>query len=170
MKLIASKLGQIIIFQLQWWLCVLSARIDSLHYVYVVALVIAGTLFCLQCQSLQKILLLLVLVLIGVVNDALLIYADVFIFSNCSDCVFIPCWLMTLWFCFFVWFLNANWLNQRYLFFGMFAMLGAPLSYYAGSKLGALTFGQSVLQVLLLIAADWFLLSLIFVRLNKRIV
>lgn len=150
----------IIVFQIQWWLCVLSGIEHHGQYAYL----IAGALFLLTLlyQPITRPMLVVFLMLLscGVVNDTMLMQLGVFTFSFKG--YLIPIWLMVLWACFSAWFLHAQWLNQRLISVLCLFSIGGAGSYYFADRLHALTFLMPLNRSLIMMALDWLCLGLVF--------
>jgi Protein of unknown function (DUF2878) len=67
-----------------------------------------------------------------------------------------PLFMLGLWMAFATMTnVSLGWLKERPGLAALFGALAAPLSYYAGAKLGALTIGEPVWQSLAIIGAAW---------------
>jgi hypothetical protein len=119
--------------------------------------------YCLSSQNLAKdIKLILVISSIGAVLDSLLAILGVFTFSKAYLLLApqsIPLWLYLLWLAFAMtlarslsWFVVRGWL------FLVLAIVGGPLSYIAGRKLGAVSFEDSGI---ILLVVEWFIIGLL---------
>ncbi|PJD93516.1 MAG: hypothetical protein CK423_07100 [Legionella sp.] len=150
----------VIVFQIQWWLCILSSN-EHAQYGYCVAVIIF--LLNLYYQPLTRPMSLFFLLLLscGIMNDTMLMQIGVFTFSFPMG-HFIPAWLMVLWVCFSAWFLHAKWLNQRLLSVLCLFSIGGSGSYYFAVKLNALIFSIPTNRALIILSIDWFCLGLVF--------
>jgi hypothetical protein len=160
MKASIKTLLPFVVFQIQWWLCILSSN-GHAPYGYGLALIIF--LLHLLYQPLTRPMLLFFLLLLscGIMNDSLLMQIGVFSFSFPMGHL-IPAWLMVLWVCFSAWFLHAKWLNQRLLAVLCFFSIGGAGSYYFAVKLNALVFLIPTNRALMILCMDWFYLGLVF--------
>ena len=149
-----------VVFQAQWWLCILSSN-DRAQHGYCLAVVIF--LLNLFYQPLTRPMLLFFLILLscGVMNDTMLLQIGVFSFPSHMG-HFIPVWLMVLWVCFSAWFLHAEWLNQRLTCVLCLLSIGGAGSYYFAFKLNALIFLIPTNLALMMLCIDWFYLGLVF--------
>ncbi|NDH66803.1 MAG: DUF2878 domain-containing protein [Gammaproteobacteria bacterium] len=150
----------VIVFQIQWWLCIFSGIYQHAQYAYGVAF--ALFLINLLYQPITRPMLLFFLILFscGVANDTLLMQLKVLGFS--FQGALIPVWLMILWACFSAWFLHAQWLNQRLIvILCLFSICGTG-SYYCAARLHALTFLMPLNYSLMIMALDWFCLGVLF--------
>jgi hypothetical protein len=156
-----KTLLSIVVFQIQWWLCILSSN-EHVKYGYYLAFIIF--LLNVRYQPLTQPMLLGFLLLLsgGIINDTMLMQIGVFGFAFHVGHV-IPAWLMVLWVCFSAWFLHAQWLNQRLLCVLCLFPIGGAGSYYFAAKLNALTFLIPTNRALMILCMDWFCLGLFFV-------
>lgn len=121
--------------------------------------------FCQNRQDEAKVIL--AVAVIGCTVDSLLTYFNVFIFPH----ALIPLWLVALWLCFAAtirhslsFLASVSWYWQ--------AMVGAcfaPLSYFAGERLGAVAFSLPYITTFVLLSAIWALLMVLFFNLNAKI-
>ncbi len=166
MKSFIKTLLPVVVFQIQWWLCILSTT-EHAQYGYCVAAIIF--LLNLFYQPLTRSMWLFFLLLLsgGIINDTILMQINVFRFSLHMG-YFIPAWLMVLWGCFSAWFLHAQWLNQRLFPVLCLFSIGGAGSYYFASKLNALTFLVPTNRALMIMFFDWFCLALFFFLIVRR--
>ena len=64
--------------------------------------------------------------------------------------------------------MSLRWLRERYLVAALFGLIGGPMSYYAGAKLGGLTF-INMQAALLALAVGWALITPLLVWLSERL-
>jgi hypothetical protein len=157
-----AEILEIIVFQFQWWLCVLNKE-PYLHFGYILALLTAVSIILYKYRSYKKIVPIILLTCVGILNDSGLMALKLFNFPGFMNTLLIPFWLMALWFCFAAWFVEAKWLHRKYLLSGLLCMFGGPLSYLAGDRFGAIVFSQIETYKIVLWGIDWFLLGLFFV-------
>ncbi len=149
-----------VVFQIQWWLCILSSHHHT-QYGYGLAVMIF--LLNLFYQPITRPMLLFFLLLSswGIINDTMLMQIGVFGFPLHMGHL-IPAWLMVLWVCFSAWFLHAQWLNQRLSSVLCLFSIGGAGSYYGAVKLNALIFLIPTNRALMILFMDWFYLGLVF--------
>lgn len=105
---------------------------------------------------------------IGVMVDVILTLTGVFIFDPAPSLLPIPFWLVAIWLGFAATFRHS----MRYLMdkpaiaIGA-AVFAAPLSYVAGMRLGAVSFGLGELSTAVVIGLLWAGLMAIFIRLYR---
>lgn len=155
---------QIILFQAEWLLCVLNIR-----HSYLIALIIFFTEIVIRLfrSRFSMVGLVFLLGFVGIASDTLLMRVGVFSFPEWGHSAMIPIWLITLWGCFSLWYVKADFINQQLKAYTLLCVVLGPLSYYAGMKLGAITMEKSLSTTLFAIAANWFLLGIIFVQTHK---
>jgi hypothetical protein len=112
---------------------------------------------------------LLLATLIGSVIDSTLTYFEVFIFDEGSLFV-IPLWLMFMWLSFA---LTINgclaFLRHSLVWQFVAGLVIAPLSYIAGSALGAVEFGYSTSLTFVILSLLWSILLPFLYLLNQQI-
>lgn len=152
-----SKLANFIGFQLCWFACVLgAARGHEWAGPAAVALFLAVSLA--RRDSVARELAALALAaVIGTVVDTLelrmgwLAYAGTPLLGGLA-----PAWIVALWVVFAMTFDSSlAWLAGRRAWFAAFGAFGAPLSYWGGARLGALSFGEPLLESVLGISVCW---------------
>ncbi|MBM4133270.1 MAG: DUF2878 domain-containing protein [Nitrospira sp.] len=158
--LVKSRLFNFIAFQVGWLACVLGAA--SAHPT--AGPVLAAILLTLQVRSADHppnlAFWLLTVGLLGAVLDSLLALAGLFSFRP----GYLPTWLCPPWL-FFVWMTFGStlpsslaWLAEHPRLAAGLGAAGGPLSYYAGSELGALQLSEQINLSLLILACLWALL------------
>lgn len=140
-------------FQLGWFACVLGGSVIG---VPVALLLLAVHLRWLGGPGEWR--LLLAMLLLGALLDSSLMHLGVFDFAQAGWLC--PLWLMALWPLFATTLLHAlSWASGRYWLLGLLGAVGGPLSYYAGTKLGALSFGVELELALVVLAVVWGLVT-----------
>jgi hypothetical protein len=70
--------------------------------------------------------------------------------------LWLPLWVFVIWLQFATLFRYAlHWLSGRYLLASLFGMVGGPLAYWGGSRLGAAVLGKEPVWSLLSLALTW---------------
>lgn len=108
---------------------------------------------------------------VGFLADSLLVLSGVISFPPQAQLGWpAPIWMTALWLCFAATFSGPlHWLAGNPRLVVVFGAVGGPLSYYAGSQIGAVILGPANPIVLLLIAGEWALampVLLMFSRLS----
>ncbi|MDF2178211.1 DUF2878 domain-containing protein [Aliiglaciecola sp. CAU 1673] len=105
----------------------------------------------------------------GLLIDGLLTNMGIFVFEPAISVV-IPLWLLGLWIAFCATLRNSlSFLLNKPLLGLVLGSITGPMSYLAGMKLGAVTFGLPMLHTLLIISAIWALLMPTLAFLSKHI-
>lgn len=143
-------LGNIILFQIGWFACVLGGAYGHpwLGTGLAAFIVVTHLYFTWQKQELQ---LLAIAGMVGLLVDTILIAGNWLEFR--SGLIFEtlpPHWMIALW-VLFATTLNHSlaWLKPRKMLAAFLGFLGGPLAYYAGAKLGAvhISFPESLLAI-----------------------
>lgn len=165
MRLIAN----IILFQIGWFACVLGAANHLAWAGSLTALAIAALHLQLAKRRSVEIQLLLLVVTLGFAWDSLIASMGLMQFtSGVMLDGLAPYWMAALWVVFATTLnVSMRWLRERWLIAALFGAIGGPLAYYAGAKLGALSFPDPVLG-LTAQAVGWGLLMPLLVKIAAR--
>lgn len=137
------------LFQLGWFACVLGG---AWGWPWIgVSFVAMATLWHLRvvANPRNEAVLLAVAVVIGTLVDSLLPAAGWVAYpSGQLHPMMAPVWIIALW-VLFAGTLNMSmkWLRDRYLLALLFGAIGSPMSYFAGSRLGAVTLVDPVMAL-----------------------
>jgi len=149
-------------FQSTWFFAVLGRE----AFLPAILLMIALHLFLVRNTS-RELLLLSSVAAIGIGADAILHVVGIYQFAGTA---LVPLWLCGLWLAF------ATTLTRSLAFLGqrpwLAALAGAvalPLNYWAGQRLGAVSFGYSLPVTLAVIAVTWGVLLPVMYRLSALI-
>jgi hypothetical protein len=154
-----------LLFQAGWFVCVLGGAWQW-PWVGVAYVALATAWHLTQVPNPRgESLLLLAAAAVGVLLDSLLPAAGWVTYpSGQLHAALAPVWIVALW-VLFAGTLNMSmkWLKHRYLLAAVFGGIGSPMSFYAGSRLGAVTLvdpvmalgAQAVLWALALPALLW---------------
>ena len=159
------------LFNAYWFLCVV---IQEQAWFLLLALLVAGFVFD-KTVALAAPLI----ALIGLSGDAMLTGFGIFIFDeslyNLSSgslgffeaLATIPSWLVFLWLGFgtYAWLLRAVLMKHAGSLFFLLCAFSGSSSYYAGMKLGAVNFSESLTTTLMLLFALWAVYGWIFASL-----
>lgn len=159
----------VVLFQLGWFACVLSAAAGRPEIGGIVAAGIVA-LHLLRASVLrQELILVLCSLAIGAVWDSLLVWQDLVRYEAGLIVPWAaPYWIILMW-GLFATLLNISlrWLRRRRLVAALAGLAGGPLAFYSGFRLGALEFGSQPLALGAL-AAGWALLTPLLVGLSER--
>jgi len=157
------------LFQLGWFACILGA---AHNYVYL-ALVFSATLILLHLKitscNIADIKLFGLAVLIGAFFDGFLQFQQLILYNNPGwPYPLPPLWILCMW-VIFAMTLNHSlkWMQGRLVLSVIFGLIGGPLAYIAGEKLGAISVASPI--ALYLLAAGWAIITPFLVRMAIRL-
>lgn len=158
-----SVFANIVFYQLVWFGAVLGGQ------QYVVALFALVLLHVyLSSGRREEMIVMGSCASIGIIADSLLTYFGFFEFSHSS--VVIPLWLVALWLSFAGTFrLALSYFMKRPPLAMAAAVVGAPLSYLAAARLGAVSYPYGYLTTAVVLAVVWFILMNIFIRIVSAV-
>lgn len=150
-------LQNFILFQLGWFACVLGGASREYMWAGTVAAAIIVAVHLVRATNLRsEALLVLLTAAIGTAWDSGLMAAGLFIFnSGIVVSGLIPVWMIAMW-VIFATTLNVSmtWMKGRYLLAALFGAIGGPVAYYAGHRLGAVDFNNT-LMTMTAVAIGW---------------
>ena len=146
-----------ILFQLGWLSCVLGGASKDYSWagVAVVAAIVAVHLMRAD-RIRNEIMLIAITAIIGTAWDSSLMMAGLFSFSNgVLIAGLIPFWLIAMW-ALFATTLNVSmrWMKNKYLIASAFGAIGGPIAYYAGHRIGAVDFNDTI-TALIAVGVGW---------------
>ncbi len=142
-------------FQLAWWSAVLAG-----NTLWPLLLLLLCFHVYFHQDAAAEISVIILVGLLGFGIDTLLTAIRLFDFPSGSafllDSIVPPLWLLMLWFCFAATLRQGlSWFQGRWLLAAVVGGIAGPLSYYAGSQLGAMAFGFSLAISLLVMSLIW---------------
>jgi hypothetical protein len=157
-------------FQAGWFACVLGAA-NGYPVAGPLVVIAAVAIHLYQARVIRKeAALLAIAALVGALFDTLLAKSGALSYVNGAlwDGT-APYWIVAMW-VLFATTLNVSmrWLHGNYLTAAIFGLVGGPLSYIAGARLGGLEFIDMTSSVIML-AAGWGLVTPALVWLAKRL-
>ncbi len=160
----------LVAFQVGWLACVLGGA-HHLPWAGVgLTLLIVAIHLKLTERPAREARLLLAAAAIGVVWDGLLVASGLLTYPSGMILPWLPpVWIVALW-VLFATMLNVTlrWLHGRWILAALFGAVGGPMAFYAGSRLGGVAFGET-LMALAVIAAGWSVLTPLLVWLARRL-
>ena len=164
-----NVLANFLVFQAAWFTTVLGAANGApwLGPIAVLAAVALHLRFT-RRPGVEARLLALAMV-VGLVVDSLLLATGWIAYPNGAWLPgFAPYWIILMW-ALFATTLNVSmrWLKGRYLLAAVFGVVGGPLSYYAGARLGAMSLLQ-VAPALVALAVAWGVAMPLLTALSSR--
>ncbi len=164
-------LGNAVLFQLGWWVAILSAGWGE---AWLAPPVLAGLITVnIWYGSQPRVMTLVVLAIgsAGLLVDSGLTASGLLRFGAHPFAPWLcPPWLCALWYLFATTLHQSlRWLEGRIWLAAMIGGIAGPISYGAGEALGALTLGPSRSSALLLLALVWAGLLPLFVRMAEQL-
>jgi hypothetical protein len=157
-------------FQAGWFSCVLGAA-NGYPLVGPVAVFLALSIHLKMAYKPRKELaLVLTAAVIGALFDSLLLqtgwlaYPNGILWAGTA-----PYWIVAMWLLFATTLnVSLRWLRERPVAAVLLGLIGGPLSYYGGAKLGGLTF-INMPAALTALGIGWALVTPLLVRLSERL-
>ena len=164
-KLPNKQLFNGVLFQMGWFACVLGG--DAIALLALAVFIVLHGLFFVEKK--QEWFFIAGVVLAGFAIDSLLSGLGIFLFELPSA-GYIPLWLLCLWFIFATT-LNHSlvWLQYRLPLAALLGAISGPTSYFAGSKLAAVTLADPLWLSILVISVCWAILLPVLFLLSRRI-
>lgn len=153
----ASNLTNYVVYQLGWTGCVLSAAAGRPGLAAAAALAATGVHLALAVDRRREALLALVAGALGLAVDSVQLALGIFTFpSGALFGIFAPLWIVGMWMQFATTFHHCmGWLRGRILVSAAAGLLGGPLAFLAGERLGAIRFSEPRLLSFLLLGLFW---------------
>ncbi|MDX2478784.1 MAG: DUF2878 domain-containing protein [Desulfuromusa sp.] len=156
-----SKIINAVIYQIGWFSCVLGAAWGHPTIGSFLALLLIAVHLYLADSPKTETQLLLCTCLLGVCLDSIQQALGVFSFKIESDWpLWIPLWIFVIWAQFATMLHYAlYWLSGRYFLASFFGLIGGPLAYWGGVRLGAAEFGENIVFSIISLAFVWALVT-----------
>ncbi|MFJ7140492.1 DUF2878 domain-containing protein [Pseudomonas protegens] len=152
-----KQLANALLFQLGWFICVLSG--DSAWLLLGVAILLAHLRWIGSWAGEAR--MIVGIALIGITLDSFLHWLGVFQFQQVS--LLIPLWLMLLWMLLGTTLRHClAWTARPWWLACILGALCGPLSYYAGGRLAGVTFAYGLWSTLLGLSLLWGMLLPLF--------
>lgn len=141
----------LIMFQIGWFACVLTAANELAWWGIMTVAVLASLHVFYTANRRHEVLLLMCAGLLGFIWESSLASISVISYPGQASHLVAPVWMVALWINFAMT-LNFSlaWFKQHLILTSLAGFVFAPLAYYAGERLGAMTFHN-----------DWIALSII---------
>ena len=161
-----KTLINIVLFQIGWFACVLGAAADKALIGASVALAIILFHLIRTTEWRNELMLILIAMFIGFIWDSYLVYRGWIQYPYgqlTADTA--PYWIVIMWGLFATTLnISLSWLKQRLVASILFGVVGGPLAYIAGNKLGAVDFPDSV-SALIALSIGWGILTPLLLKL-----
>lgn len=171
MSPLMSKAVNFLLYQIGWFGCVLGAAWGYPVSGALLALLLIAVHLLLAESRQAELSLMLCACLLGVLIDSGQQALGVFTFKTDPDWpLWLPLWIFVIWAQFATLFRYAlYWLAGRYLLAAGFGLVGGPLAYWGGVRLGAAEFGDNLLFSLVVLALVWALVTPLLFWLSARL-
>jgi hypothetical protein len=167
-----SRLGPLpnfFLYQLTWFACVMGAAGGQPWIGVGVALLVIGLHLGLAHAAATELKIILLTGLIGALWETLLVSQGWVRYSGGSWTGFAPWWIIALWLTFATTFnVSLRWLQGRHGLSALLGLIGGPLAWYAGMRMGALELLDPA-HDLLAIGLGWAVLMPSLLRLAARL-
>jgi hypothetical protein len=166
-----KRAANFLLFQGAWFLCVASAGRDSQWpaLAAAVGLLAVNAAWCAE-DARREAWTILVVAPLGFALDTLFARSGVLAYRGIAPFPgAAPLWILVLW----AWFAatfhgSLGWLKGRPLLAAVLGLVGAPLSYAGGARLGAVSFGEPAWRSALVVGSAWALATPAFLWLAAR--
>ena len=157
MNSLTTKILNLVLYQVGWFCCVLGAAKGYPLAGALAALALVGVHLLLTSCRRQEFILLLAVCLLGGLVDSLQQALGVLRFQGSANWpLWLPLWVFIIWAQFATLLrFSLNWLSGRYWLASLLGLIGGPLAYWGGVRLGAAEFEGSLLLSLASLALVW---------------
>ena len=163
-------LQNFVLFQIGWFGCVISGASKDYSWAGMVIVAIIVTIHLSRATyMLDEIMLIATTTVVGTAWDSTLTIAGLFAFSNGVIISWlVPLWMVAMW-ALFATTLNVSmkWMKDRYILAAVFGAAGGPLAYYAGHRIGAVDFNNT-LQAMIAVSVGWAVIMPGLMYMTKR--
>jgi hypothetical protein len=153
-------LQNFILFQIGWFGCVVGGATQDYYWAGVVIVTFIIAVHLVRASEIRhEIMLIILTMIVGTAWDSALTVAGLLVFSHgVLVSWLVPSWMIAMW-ALFATTLNVSlkWLKHRYVLAAVFGAIGGPLAYYAGHRIGAVDFNNT-LSSMIAVGAGWALI------------
>jgi len=162
-------IARIVVFQVGWFAAVLGGAHDHVIAGCGAVAVIVGFHIWQADVPFQELVLIAITTAIGTIWDSALMIMNVIQYPYGVIVTGVaPAWIMAVWALFATAFnTSLTFFKRRYIYVSLFGAIGAPLSFLAGMRLGALQFPNQT-KALIVIGIGWAIMMPILMRLAQR--
>lgn len=164
-----NAVSNFLLFQAGWFACVMGGA-NGMPWLGPIAVVSILTIHLSQAKAPGKeIIIILMAMVLGTTWDSILVSTGLLTYpSGMLNDQVAPYWIIAMWALFATTFnVSMNWMKGRLFIAVLFGGIGGPLAYYAGHKLGAVNWQESML-VLGTLAFGWALMMPLMMRVAER--
>jgi hypothetical protein len=152
-----SRILNVLLHQAGWFACVLGAANDRPWTGTIIATAMVVIHLLLVTDRRQEWQLLLAAAILGTVLDTVQGWLGVVRFSSGYVVGWLcPLWVAVLWAQFAsLLHISLGWLSRRYLFAGLLGLVGGPVAFFGGARLGAAVLHPDLRVALGALALEW---------------
>ena len=158
-----------VLFQCAWFACVIAAARGQTWWGLLAVLAALAVYVLNAPRRPQALLLVVVVTLIGLVWDSVVLATGWLHYQrDWMSSALAPAWIIAMW-SLFATLLNVSlrWLRGRWWLAAAFGLIGGPLAYLGGARLGAVTL-LLPMNALLLQGVGWAVLTPLLIELARR--
>ena len=162
-------LTNIILFQIGWFACVLTAASSQPIFGAIISLVIIACHILMSKQYKQELRIIIIAMMIGLFWDSLIVSAGWLTYQSGMVVDFMaPYWIVLMW-ALFATTINSSlsWMKEKLILSSVFGAIAGPLAYYAGVKLGAVEFLNEI-NALIALSIGWALFTPLLLKLSTK--
>lgn len=155
-----------VLFQSIWFIFILSATHTSV-YGFFVGLSLLLLQYLLGKKLRADFFLIVLAIIFGCIHDGLLNYFNFILYNIVLIDFYFPLWIIGLWISFALTINHSlRWLQNKPTLQVFFGLIGGPLAYLAGEKLGAITMIHE--YTLIMLAFSWAVVTPILFKFHAR--
>lgn len=164
-----GPLANFLLYQVVWFACVMGAAAGQPWIGVGTALLVIALHLGLAHTAATELKIILLTGLIGALWETLLVSQGWVRYAGGGWPGFAPMWIIALWLAFATTFnVSLRWLQGRHGLSAALGLIGGPLAWYAGSRMGALELPDLKLD-LLVIGVGWAVLMPLLLLMARRL-
>ena len=162
-----NKLINFVAFQVIWFIAVIGAANDILWPSIIAVLAFCAWQLTPSRSHKNDARLIIFAIIAGLTFDSLWQFSGLITYKLALP-VIAPIWILLLWVTFA---LNINhslaWLKKNHWLPILFGAIGAPLSYYAGNRIGAISYPNGAFNISILLSISWACITYFFTHYER---
>lgn len=164
-----NPLPNFLLYQIVWFTCILGGA-GGLPLIGIgLALLICALHLAMARRPATELKIILLTGLLGGAWEYLVVNQGWVRYAGAGNSGFAPAWIIALWLAFATTFnVSLRWLQDRLALASALGLIGAPLAWLAGQRMGALELAEPR-QALVMIGAGWAVLMPMLLYLTRRL-
>ena len=160
-----------VLYQVGWFACVLGAAFARPWFGIAIALILVAAHIWLATDRLSQLKILSAAIGIGLIVDSVLLALGVYSFPHGILVAWLPpLWMSVLWMQFATTFRYClHWLSGHYAVCALLGLIGAPLAFLGGERIGAVSFNAPRTENLLILAVLWCVAIPVLIYISDRV-